>query len=285
MRLFLDKLKLAIQKRTGSAQTTKNHAWWEAKGYDNNPTVSFVLQSHNKSLQIIHVARKLRQYQGNKEIVVIDDGSSEEHTLRLVKELTGASEFLIRSNDLFEVVTYDKAGRFCNGRYIALMQDDDDFNDLSWIDEAISYFNKFPKLAILGGMWQTRANFDSATKMYASGKVDVEGAFSFAQVVCRAPMWFNRELFDQYLHHNDFRFAPVQYDDDEICLRCWALGLQVGWYDAKFHSLSPGGMRLWNRGLIAEQKERNGRLLYDLYAGKIDQINRAIDEANSGLKQ
>ncbi len=284
MRLFLDRLKLAVQKRTGSSQTAKNHSWWVAKGYENNPEVSFVLQSHNKSLQIVHVVRKLRQYKGKKEIVVIDDGSSEEHTVRLVRELTGANEFLVRGNDLFEVVTYDKVGRFTNGRLVALMQDDDDFDDLSWIDEAMSYFNKFPRLAILGGKWQTRATFDSATRMYASGKVDVEGAFSFAQVVCRAPMWFSRPLFEQHLHHNDYRFAPVQYDDDEICLRCWTLGLQVGWYDARFHSLSPGGMRLWNRGLIAEQKERNGHLLYDLYSDKIAQINQTIEEANSGLK-
>lgn len=89
IRLFLDKVKLAFQKRTGATQTKKDYNWWKDKGYDNDPEVSFILQSHNKSLQIVHIVRKLREYNGKKEIIVIDDGSSYEHTERLVKELTG----------------------------------------------------------------------------------------------------------------------------------------------------------------------------------------------------
>lgn len=88
IRLFLDKVKLAFQKRTGATQTKKDYNWWKDKGYDNDPEVSFILQSHNKSLQIVHIVRKLREYNGKKEIIVIDDGSSYEHTERLVKELT-----------------------------------------------------------------------------------------------------------------------------------------------------------------------------------------------------
>lgn len=284
MKLFLSKLKMAFLKRTNAAQTKKSYEWWKAKGYENEPLVSFVFQTHNKSIQICHVVRKLRQYKGKMEIVVIDDGSSFEHTKRLTEELTGANEFLIRSNDLFEVVTYDKAMRFTNGRYIALMQDDDDFANLSWIDEAVAYFERFPKLAILGGKWRTSVSYDHERQQHVSGRITgEEKSFYFAPIVCRAPMWFNRELFEKHLHHNDFRFAPVQFDDDEICLRAWTLGLQVGWYDAKFHSLSAGGMRVWNKGLIGEQMERNGHLLYQLYADKADNINRMVDEANKGL--
>lgn len=285
MKLFLDKVKLAIQKRTGAVQTNKSYAWWKAKGYENSPKVSFVLQSHNKSLQIIHVVKKLRKYQGTKEIIVIDDGSSFEHTERLIKELGGVNEFLIRSNDLFEVVTYDKAARFSNGEYVALMQDDDDFDNLNWIDDAIAYFEKYPHMAILGGKWQTKGTFDDSEQPYKSRKIDVPGEFSFAQVVCRAPMWFNRSLVDEYLHHNDFDFAPVQYDDDEICLRCWKIGLQVGWYDAHFHSLSAGGMRLWNKALLTEQMSRNGQRLKKLYADEIDNINTKIAEANESINR
>lgn len=284
IRLFLDKVKLAFQKRTGATQTKKDYNWWKDKGYDNDPEVSFILQSHNKSLQIVHIVRKLREYNGKKEIIVIDDGSSFEHTERLVKELKGANEFIIRSNDLFEVVTYDKAARFSNGKYLALMQDDDDFDNLKWVDDALAYFKKNPKMAILGGKWQTSATFDDNKKRYFSEKIDTDRPFAFAQVVCRAPMWISRALFDEYLHHNDFRFAPVQNDDDEICLRCWTLGLQVGWYDAGFHSLSAGGMRLWNRSLTESQMERNGKLLYTMYRDKIDEINGRIDKANKNLQ-
>ena len=233
MRLIIEKIKLALFKRTGAVQQKKNHASWEAKGYRNEPAVSFIIQSHNKSLQICHILPKLRQFK-DAEIIVIDDGSSMEHTKRLTEALTGANEFMLRANDLFENVTYDKAIRLANGKYLALMQDDDDFEDVSWVTEAIELFNKYPKMVIL-------------------------------------------------LHHIDFRFAPFQYDDDEICLRSWLLGLQVGWYDAKFRSLTAGGMRLWNSEFTKEQMERNGKLLYQLYADKMNNIAIQVEKSNQEL--
>ena len=281
MRLLIDKIRLSLLKRTSVAQTTKSYAWWKAKGYENAPIATFIFQTHDKSLQICHILKHLRQYKEKIEIIVIDDGSSFEHTRRLVEELTGANEFLIRSNDLFEVVTYDKAMRMANGQYIALMQDDDDFSDTAWIDEAIRLFRKHPKMAVLGGKWGSGMSFEDERPR----RVDLikEGDFSFVACVCRAPMWFNKALFDQYLHHNDYAFAPVQYDDDEICLRTWTLGLQVGRYEARFHSLSAGGMRLWNKGLMAEQTQRNGRRLAELYTDRMAEISRRVEESNRSL--
>ena len=127
MKLLLEKIKLSFQKRSGVTQNKKSYAQWAAKGYHAETEVSVIIQSHNKSLQICHILPKLRQYPG-LEIIVIDDGSDLEHTQRLAAALTGANEFLIRSNDLYENITYDKSIRFANGRYIALLQDDDDFD-------------------------------------------------------------------------------------------------------------------------------------------------------------
>ena len=142
MRLIIEKIKLALFKRTGAVQQKKNHASWEAKGYRNEPAVSFIIQSHNKSLQICHILPKLRQFK-DAEIIVIDDGSSMEHTKRLTEALTGANEFMLRANDLFENVTYDKAIRFSNGQFIALLQDDDDFDSrLAWIHRALALFEQ-----------------------------------------------------------------------------------------------------------------------------------------------
>ena len=220
MRLIIEKIKLALFKRTGAVQQKKNHASWEAKGYRNEPAVSFIIQSHNKSL--------------------------------------------------FENVTYDKAIRLANGKFLALMQDDDDFENVSWVTEAIELFNKYPKMVILGGKWALNVKFHPEQEKGCGTKRDMGDAkFQFVDAVNRAPMWIRKDLYEQHLHHIDFRFAPFQYDDDEICLRSWLLGLQVGWYDAKFHSLTAGGMRLWNSEFTKEQMERNGHLLYQMYADKV----------------
>jgi glycosyltransferase involved in cell wall biosynthesis len=283
MRLIIEKIKLALFKRTGAVQQKKNHASWEAKGYRNEPSVSFVIQSHNKSLQICHILPKLRQYK-DAEIIVIDDGSSMEHTKRLTEALTGANEFLLRANDLFENVTYDKALRLANGKYVALMQDDDDFEDVSWVTEAIALFERHPKMVILGGKWALNVKFHPEQEKGCGTKREMSDAkFRFVDAVNRAPMWIRKDLYEQHLHHIDFRFAPFQYDDDEICLRSWQLGLQVGWYDAKFQSLTAGGMRLWNSEFTKEQMERNGKLLYQLYADKMNNIAIQVEKSNQEL--
>jgi len=283
MRLIIEKIKLALFKRTGVVQQKKNHASWEAKGYRNEPSVSFVIQSHNKSLQICHILPKLRQYK-DAEIIVIDDGSSMEHTKRLTEALTGANEFLLRANDLFENVTYDKALRLANGKYVALMQDDDDFENVSWVSEAVALFEKHPKMVILGGKWALNVKFHPEQEKGCGTKREMSDAkFRFVDAVNRAPMWIRKDLYEQHLHHIDFRFAPFQYDDDEICLRSWQLGLQVGWYDAKFQSLTAGGMRLWNSEFTKEQMERNGKLLYQLYADKMNNIAIQVEKSNQEL--
>ena len=115
-RIYLEKIKLAVQKRTKTAQTQKSYSTWKAKGYENEPLVTVIFQTHNKSLQICHVLRKIRKWPIKTEVIVIDDGSSLDHTERLAQELRGANEFLVRCNDLYENVTYDKTIRMANGQ-------------------------------------------------------------------------------------------------------------------------------------------------------------------------
>ena len=283
MRLLIERIKLAILKRI-KVVPQKSYATWLSKGYNDQPEVSVIIQSHNKSIQICHILPKLRQYK-SIEIVVIDDGSSMEHTQRLSKALTGANEFLLRANDLYENRTYDKAIRFSNGKYIALLQDDDDFENTRWIDEAVFYFLNNPQMAVLGGKWALAMEINEAEKQMHGVFIDTKREnFEFVPAVNRAPMWIRRDLFDQCLHHIDFQFAPFQYDDDEICLRAWLSGLQVGWYDAHFKSLSVGGMRLWNNDFTKEQMKRNSKQLYKMYADKIERVNNFVASSNLSIK-
>ena len=280
MKLLLEKIRLSILKRTKTLPQ-KSYAAWVAKGYNDQPEVSIVIQSHDKSLQVCHILPKLRQTK-NAEIIVIDDGSSPEHTQRLAKALTGANEFLLRANDLYENRTYDRAIRMSHGRYIALLQDDDDFDDIGWTDQALLLFGQHPRMAILGGNWGLRLEFDDARQWGHGMRDDTlqSGTFRFVPSVNRAPMWIRRDLFEEYLHQIDPAFAPFQYDDDELCLRAWLCGLEVGWYDARFRSLSAGGMRLWNKGFTGEQSQRNGRRLYQMYADRMDEILTKVRQAN-----
>lgn len=311
IRLLIDKLKLSLQKRTGKAQKKggRCYAAWAAKGHIKQPLVSFVVQSHDKSLQVCSFLPQLRAFP-DSEIIVIDDGSGLEHTQRLAEALTGANEFLVRANDLYENITYDKCLRFCNGRYVALLQDDDKIPGTEWAERAVSLFRQHPDMAILGGCDGRRVRFclkesvDEATsnqtaevsnrrsvdssaspapeKSYTSEEMS-QGDFCFVMSVNRAPMWINRELYQQHLHHIDYRFAPFQSDDYELCMRAWTLGLKVGWYRLHFESLSVGGMRLYNNAFTKEMTKRNSLLLYDLYADKEEEIMKRVEEANKRM--
>ena len=277
-RLFLDKVKLALTKRVVKKKQ-KCYADWAAKGYVNEPLVTFIIQSHNKSLQVMHIVDKLRSYP-KAEILVIDDGSELVHHDRLSRYLVRANEFLVRANDLYENVMYDKTIRMANGQYIALMQDDDDFKDLTWVDRAIHLFEQYPQMAILGGKDGMDFAIDKQQKRFEivpytdSASAD----FRFVAHVDRAPMWINKVLYMEKLKHIDFSFAPFQFDDIELCLRAWLEGYQVGWYKTEFSSLSAGGMRIWNNAFTAEQCRKNIQRLYELYADNGFVIHNRIEQ-------
>ena len=67
--LLLSKVYSAVLKRTYKKQKTYQN--WLNKGYINTPLVSFIIQSHNKSIQVLHIVAKLRTVP-NAEIIVID---------------------------------------------------------------------------------------------------------------------------------------------------------------------------------------------------------------------
>lgn len=299
--LTFDKVRLALQKRFGKQQkkSGKSFAAWQARGYQNEPEVSVIIESHNKSLQVMHVVEKLRKFP-SIEIIVIDDGSDKEHTERLATGLTHGNEFLIRANDLYENVMYNKAMRFAQSDFIALLQDDDDFDTLDWLTEALQLMRQYPKMVILGGQDGFDIKFlegdgkvrtleenltlplEDIRRACASDILSGDGRFRFVPAVNRAPMFINRTLFREHLKDIPFSYAPFQYDDYEICLRAWLCGLQVGSYSANFKSLSAGGMRLWNGAFTQEQMRRNGPQLYYAFRDKMDEIYRNIEAAKQG---
>lgn len=280
IQLWLSKVYYALLKKSNIENNGKSYESWLSKGYINAPEVSFIIQSHNKSIQVKHIVNKLRQWP-DSEIIVIDDGSDQNHVRTLAKYLQGANEFVIRANDLYENVMYDKAIRFANGQYIALMQDDDDFSDLLWIEKAVSLLKTIPDLAILGGKDGLDFLIDHEKQIGKDAPSDCldKVDFEFVAHVDRAPMWINKSMFEDKLKHIDYAFAPFQYDDCELCLRAWLSGLRVGWYNAGFYSLSAGGMRVWNSKFTVTQCERNGHRLYEMYKDKKAKIDELVTEA------
>jgi hypothetical protein len=279
---------------------------WMAKGYINEPVISFVIQSHNKSKNVIQLVRKLRQFP-RSETIVIADGSRLDETHRLLEACTGGMEFVLHANDLYEVIMYDRAIHMARGRYVALLQDDDDCDSLEWVEDALTLFSRFSELAILGGRDAVRILPRVVTPDGMPGEFVVDGnvcqranmcrweivassaseklpgkEFRFVQAVNRAPLILNRNVFLEKLRHLDQSYAPCQWDDTELCLRAWVAGAKVGWYDAKLkHAFqSGGGMWTANKPLLAYQEDRNAPKIYESYGSRLDWIQSQFDQAN-----
>lgn len=281
----------------------KTYEKWASKGYNPSPLISFVIQTHNRSSNVIRFVEKLREIK-NSEVIVIDDGSNIKESSALINALNKANDFIIRANDLYEVLTYDRAIYLARGKYVALLQDDDDFENTEWITDAVNYFEKFPDMVFLGGRLglnlkpfeitddKERGEFEVSSlfeqrknsfKYEVTGKSDKAEKFKFVQFVIRAPMWVNRDLFIKHIGSIDPSFAPFQWDDAEVCLRAYTKGLKVGWYKANFQygGGGEGGMRIWNNILHHRQDKVNAAKVYDLYGSQLAEIQVMVDKANT----
>jgi hypothetical protein len=307
MKLFFQKIyrKLYWKVYRPKKVIQKTYESWSAKNYNPQPIISFVIQTHNKSRIVLNFIQKLRKVE-NAEIILIDDGSEKSESIFLIDKLTGANEFILKANDLYEVITYDRAIYLSRGKYVALLQDDDDFKDLSWVDDALKYFKKFNDLVFLGGRLgmdmlpfektadNIRGEYEMSNEFgqrknsfkykFVGGDSEPED-FKFTQLVIRAPMWVNRQLFIDKIKHIDQSFAPFQWDDAEVCLRAYSLGLKVGWYRTNYQvgGSAIGGMRIWNNILIHRQDEVNANKIYELYGNRFNEFQAIVDKANKDI--
>jgi glycosyltransferase involved in cell wall biosynthesis len=246
--------------------------------YIEHPRVTAVLQLFNKRQNIEAIVGALLS-SPIQEIIVIDDGSSDGALEVLARMLTGKNHFVIRSNDIFEIRTYSRALDFARGEFVALLQDDDiPPTDGSWVEEALALFDRYPKLAVLGGrdgLSLKVANGNGSGPAMAYDLVNhrngqpVRRPFTFVDTVNRAPIILRRTAI-QELGGIDNTFAPYQCDDVDLCLRAWKAGLQVGLYSTEFvRDVGMGGMRIFNAEQLPEQAKKNWKIIYDRYGNDV----------------
>lgn len=133
--------RVAAQKRVQSARGSQ---------YCDSPQVTFVLQFFNKRENIDRIAERLLPIA--EELIVIDDGSIDGSFTKWMNILYRPNHFLLRTNDLYEVRTYDRAMRMARGEFVCFLQDDyihpDDAED--WLNRAVGIFERLSDLPVLG---------------------------------------------------------------------------------------------------------------------------------------
>lgn len=248
-------------------------------------TLAFVVQSFNRVANVEQLATGLRRL-GDHELIVCDDGSLDGSREAWLAHLARREDFLILSNDLHEIRILDRAVRFARADIVCLVQDDDTIPpDDAWLDEVLRRFHAHPELAIVGG-FMGFYGFDpdpgKVTRLWQ------EGPFRFVEHVNIGP-YFLRKRHYEALGGWDFSFSragePGICFDNELCLRAWVRGYQVGYRFAPFkgpprHYSASGGTVLFSAQLRRRNQLRNEGRIFEMYAPHAHQIAASAREAN-----
>jgi GT2 family glycosyltransferase len=107
----------------------------------------------------------------------------------------------------------------------------------------------------------------------------------FTTSVNRSPTFLRRKQFLEIGGINQ-DYAPFQLDDDEVSVRAWLAGYQVGLYSCPFvRYVGTGGMRIFNSERVKKQSIINGKRFSDAYNPIISsgELQNRIDVANQQL--
>jgi Glycosyl transferase family 2 len=256
--------------------------------YRERPTLAFVVHSFNRLSNIDQLQAGLR-HMGNHELIVCDEGSLDGSSEKWKTHLTRPNDFLIHSNDLHEIRILDRAIRFSAAEIVCLIQDDDFISPRrGWLNDTMELFSAYPKLSIVGGFMGFNSFHPDPNK---ARPIWGPEPFRFVHHVNIGP-YFLRKKHYEALGGWDYSFSragePGICFDNELCLRAWINGYQVGYRFVPFkgppgqYSLN-GGTILFSGPTRRKNQLRNQNKIYKIYAKHIGQINKLVETANSSI--
>lgn len=258
--------------------------------YVHRPALAFIVHSFNRVGNIDQLVGGLRGL-GDHELIVCEDGSLDGSREKWASLLDRPNDFLIHSNDLHEIRVLDRAIRFARTDVVCLVQDDDQVpRDAAWLDDALGRFAAHPALAILGGFMA----FESFDPDPAKARQIWGGSqFRFVQHVNIGPYFIRRRAYEQ-LGGWDLSFSKVGEPgigfDNELCLRAWVAGYQVGYSFVPFkgpagHYPADGGTVLFSAEARVKNSERNSATIFRRYTRHARHIDELVAAANAGLRE
>jgi len=253
--------------------------------YRDRSRVAFVVHSFNRLANVDQILAGLREID-DAELIVCDDGSLDGSRDRWASHLEQPNDFLILSNDIHEIRILDRAVRFASAEVVCLVQDDDAIpRESDWLEEALRQFDRYPKLAILGGFMGFHG-FDPDPGRVT--RIWDEGPFQFVEHVNIGPYFVRRSHYEA-LGGWDLSFSrpgePGICFDNELCLRAWVRGFQVAYRFVPFkgppqHYSRDGGTVLFSAKTRRRNQLRNERKIFEMYTPYARRISARTRKAN-----
>jgi hypothetical protein len=256
--------------------------------YREHSEVAFLVHSFNRAENIEQLHDGLRRL-GDHELIVCEDGSIDGSHEKWTLLLDRPNDFLIRSNDLHEIRVLERAIRYASADVVCLVQDDDRIpGDADWLAAALECFRAHPDLAILGGFMGFRGFHPDADKVE---RMWGPAPFQFVHHVNIGPFFIRKRSYEA-LGGWDHSFSRVGEPgicfDNELCLRAWVGGYQVGYRFVPFkgppgHYALDGGTILFSGTARRRNQLRNQRAIFEMYASHAQRIDALVDAANRSL--
>jgi hypothetical protein len=256
-----------------------------SRRYREHSRLAFVAHSFNRSPNIDQICSGLRNL-GDHELIVCEDGSLDGSHEKWMSYLTKPNDFLIHSNDLHEIRILDRAIGFARAEVICLVQDDDRIpQETAWLETALTLFETFPKMAVLGG-------FMGFCSVHPDANVSIPmwgpAPFQFVHHVNIGPYFVRKESYEA-LGGWDYSFSragePGICFESELCLRAWMNGFQVGYSFVPFkgppgHYPMDGGTVLFSETIRGRNQMRNHQRICEMYSKHGPRIDRLVADAN-----
>jgi hypothetical protein len=257
--------------------------------YQDQPRLAFIVHSFNRIANIEQLACGLGGM-GNHELIVCEDGSLDGSHEKWMSYLDRPNDFLIHSNDLHEIRILDRAIRFARSDIICLVQDDDVIpRTTDWLNSALEHFANHPSLAILGGFMGFESFDPDPSK---ARRIWGGHQFRFVHHVNIGPYFIRRQHYEA-LGGWEYSFSEVGEpgicSDNELCLRAWMNGYQVGYSFVPFkgpsgHYPADGGTVLFSHEIRLRNSVRNSDTIFEMYGRHARRIDRLVEDANAGLE-
>jgi glycosyltransferase involved in cell wall biosynthesis len=270
--------------------------------YVEAPSCSVIVQSFNQARNVSVLESRLRAT-SMQELIVCEDGSLDGSHEAWLQLLVNPNDFLLHSNDLHEIRTYNRAIGFARGAVVCLMQDDDRPPvDGAWLAQALDVFRRYPRLAVLGGWCGFDRYFEVEynAPWLPSGENPIPSLdpatgrpLTFVENVNIGPYFLRKCVFDE-LGGFDLRFSGVGEPgitfESEFCYRAWRAGHQVALTDIPVKQqagdgsyILPGGTSMWGNEARMRNERANKQLIRSQYDHDLPEIQRAVREANKAL--
>lgn len=274
----------------------------EGAPYVEAPSCSVIVQSFNQVRNVSVLESRLRAT-SMQELIVCEDGSLDGSHQAWLQLLVNPNDFLLHSNDLHEIRTYNRAIGMARGAIVCLMQDDDrPPSDGAWLDHALDLFGRYPRLAVLGGWCGFDEYFDVEynAPWLSSGERAIPfldpptgRSLAFVENVNIGPYFVRRSVFGK-LGGFDPRFSGVGEPgitfESEFCYRVWRAGHQVALTDIPVKQnagnagyILPGGTTMWGNEARVRNEVANKLLIRTLYNNDLPAIQSAVRIANQAL--